>query len=1562
MKRHISIFTFLLGAFAAVGPARAAEGTFQYWALSTHPCTITDYDGEGLPFDRYNEANGGYYHVFKSDLGITDLVINESGGHDRITANEPTGLRFKGWWTKKDGWTGNEAYVGEIDTPMTGNRTITGAEIKTAGEWSARPTIVAKYVPIYTITTSVTPTDAGMATGDGTYEEDETVTLQASPATGYSFLHWTKSGAVVSSDRSYEFVALASGTYVAVFTGNVYKVVFDQQEGTGGSATAFVTYGEKASTPITPPDRFGWTFGGYYTERKGEGTKVYNADGTPADVWKTAGNLTLYAYWIPDPCDLTIRPPAFGVTEIQYRLGEDKNWVKVTGETTVEVLCGTVCHVYVKEQSGYDLGSPGLPWTSEDSIPGHWKAEMTGNGLVFAPQADWIGYRLTVEPNGGTYRQSTERYTWTERLRPGETNLNSIGTVTGGGAVFLGFFDGRGEPVYDANGENVEGTYWTKPCPDGVFRGTGDLTVYARWGQPKLAVSVGVNDPQMGSATGGGSFEAGETVHLEAVAKAGYFFLYWKKGEAEVSSANPYEFLASASTAGAYTAVFGKQTYTVSFFGNGGTNEMASQSFEYNVAKGLTSNKFERAGFDFAGWLTDPTNTTWTYKDGEIVSNLNARLFANWTLKDVPPFEPTNYTGNAYSVAADCATNRVVDAVGTVAEALELSIDKKTLCTVVSNVTDIGENEQCIKMIPVPGSEPASMSATVAGSGKFEFSYKNVVEGNSSLSIQTNGIEIGSIGETTDGWKKFLIDMKSEGPVKVSWSFTNIGKKYDYALIDDIRWIPDEQPTPPGPVGPTTVGVTLRLNDGTPVPDDIYTNLTCEVGHAIGALPDPGGAGGFKGWFTADNVAVTNEWSVPSESVQLYAKWQYAVVAIPTAVGGLVYDGNLKTGVVEGVGYTLTGNTATDAGDYSATATLLQGGYVWSDGKSEAKEIAWSIGKATYDLSGVSMTNATYVYDGEPHSLAISGELPDGVTVTYSTNDCIEVGEYEIKASFTGDEVNHLKIEKQLFATLTILSQDDPPPTPPTPQSLITNEVPVAVTGLVYDGTPKTGVPTGEGYGIVSNVATSAGTYVATAVPDEGHVWSDGFARPTNIVWSIAKGTPDVSGITFPSATYEYDGNEHSIGIVGTLPPGIKVEYSGDPTNRTEVGTNTVTASFVITDTANWNVVSLGSLEATLTIIKKLTPAEAGVLYFDEDLGTFSAAAAATYNGWLEDPATGDLLAVLQVKTAAAKAGKERKTTISVTPVGGKKKTYKSTIVGSGDHPADGYGIVYGALGLTGSTHGFVGVPDGARVQAAKDFTKAKDPAEKSRAARIPISTWTIAAETASGGYDCLSVAVAKTGKATVKGTLSDGTTVSVSGYGALGADAFVVPIVYSKDIKPKDTGVKTHVEFTGILWIAANRSAVLVSRSKRWIGAEVAELGIVGPNAWPVGFAVPGWRSYLAKADDGYDVTPTELPVDLTAAKKFSVPKTSGSVKVDKDTGKTYVKPSGANVPSNLSKFKLTLTAKTGQVKGSFKLYYLDGVKLKTDSVTVTGMMVGDRFYGNATVKKVGTAAIWFE
>ena len=76
-----------------------------------------------------------------------------------------------------------------------------------------------------------------------------------------------------------------------------------------------------------------------------------------------------------------------------------------------------------------------------------------------------------------------------------------------------------------------------------------------------------------------------------------------------------------------------------------------------------------------------------------------------------------------------------------------------------------------------------------------------------------------------------------------------------------------------------------------------------------------------------------------------------------------------------------------------------------------------TVTKANFNLSGVRLDNKGYVYDGEPHPAKLTGELPDGVTVSYryvnyETAEELEgapteVGLYLVYASFSHDSPNH---------------------------------------------------------------------------------------------------------------------------------------------------------------------------------------------------------------------------------------------------------------------------------------------------------------------------------------------------------------------------------------------------------------------------------------------------------------------------------------------------------------------------------------------------------------------------
>ena len=94
----------------------------------------------------------------------------------------------------------------------------------------------------------------------------------------------------------------------------------------------------------------------------------------------------------------------------------------------------------------------------------------------------------------------------------------------------------------------------------------------------------------------------------------------------------------------------------------------------------------------------------------------------------------------------------------------------------------------------------------------------------------------------------------------------------------------------------------------------------------------------------------------------------------------------------------------------------------------------------------------------------------------------------------------------------------------------------------------------------------------------------------------------------------------------------------------------------------------------------------------------------------------------------------------------------------------------------------------------------------------------------------------------------------------------------------------------------------------------------------------------------------PFNMPVTFDG-KKFHLSK-AGSVSYRK--GAFVVSEGGDNNPSGL---KLTYAAKTGTVKGSFKIYTFDGNKLKKWTAKVTGIVVN----GIATLQ-VGVSLVTFD
>ena len=218
---------------------------------------------------------------------------------------------------------------------------------------------------------------------------------------------------------------------------------------------------------------------------------------------------------------------------------------------------------------------------------------------------------------------------------------------------------------------------------------------------------------------------------------------------------------------------------------------------------------------------------------------------------------------------------------------------------------------------------------------------------------------------------------------------------------------------------------------------------------------------------TADFTVTIEELVVPTATV-------------PTAAENLVYNGETQTGVPAGEGYTLTGNTATDAGTYTATATL-EDGYVWSDGSTEPKTIEWSIGKKVIDAPAPA---TGLEYNGSEQTGVPAGE---GYTVTGNTET--NAGSYV--ATATADK-NHTFADGDSVDVPWVIERakiEDPKP----------------AEGLVYNGSEQTGIADGEGYTVVSGgKGTDADSYTAELQADANHEFSNGTQNMT-VDWEIAQ-------------------------------------------------------------------------------------------------------------------------------------------------------------------------------------------------------------------------------------------------------------------------------------------------------------------------------------------------------------------------------------------------------------------------------------------------------------------------
>ena len=112
----------------------------------------------------------------------------------------------------------------------------------------------------YFVRVASNPKDAGIITGAGAYEINDTVTLIATANEGYKFINWIESGEVVSEEAKYTFVVENDRKFVANFELLTYNVTASANKENFGAVKGAGTYNHGEEVTLTAVPNEGYKF------------------------------------------------------------------------------------------------------------------------------------------------------------------------------------------------------------------------------------------------------------------------------------------------------------------------------------------------------------------------------------------------------------------------------------------------------------------------------------------------------------------------------------------------------------------------------------------------------------------------------------------------------------------------------------------------------------------------------------------------------------------------------------------------------------------------------------------------------------------------------------------------------------------------------------------------------------------------------------------------------------------------------------------------------------------------------------------------------------------------------------------------------------------------------------------------------------------------------------------------------------------------------------------------------------------------------------------------------
>lgn len=432
-----------------------------------------------------------------------------------------------------------------------------------------------QYVPIgfnsgqltqwYQLALYVEPEGAGEVTGGGNYAPGATVTISATAAPGYFFLHWSSAGTVVSTQAAYSFIMpSASIELTAHFGSSAFTLQLLADPPQAGTVSGAGVYEAGTIVSIDAAANPGFAFLNW-----SDGDEVLSLE-APFSFEMPENDLSLTA---------NFETQAFLVSLAEIPEGS----AQLTGGGSY--LTGAPVIVEAAPNEGYTF----LYWKENGQIVSNqtnYSFLMPPNNRSLTAHLSAVSYSVALvsDPQNGGQLSGEGNYQVDDEV--------IIHAVPNPGFEFVHWADGTtvltNEPSYS----------FTMPA--------NNLELTAFFESVPFELTLSAVPPKSALLSGSGVYYAVEYVTVNALPAQGYQFLYWKDGDNIVSEQPLYSFVMPASNLH-LTAHLTLMEFQVTALPNQADWGETSGSGIYLFGETAVLNAFPFEGYEFVFWAEGNT-------------------------------------------------------------------------------------------------------------------------------------------------------------------------------------------------------------------------------------------------------------------------------------------------------------------------------------------------------------------------------------------------------------------------------------------------------------------------------------------------------------------------------------------------------------------------------------------------------------------------------------------------------------------------------------------------------------------------------------------------------------------------------------------------------------------------------------------------------------------------------------------------------------------------------------------------------------------------------------------